>query len=190
MFAAPAFLNQEECSRLIEEMRAAPVESAAVVRGASELVDEESRRTRLADVPPATTERMRDCLGELKQPLERHFDLALAGCESPQFLLYRPGDFFGAHVDASDREEKPQFVRDRKISVVVFLNSASPEPRPGTFDGGALTLYGLMPDPAWQKYGFSLKAQTGLLVAFRSSLWHAVEPVSRGERFTMVSWFY
>lgn len=65
----------------------------------------------------------------------------------------------------------------------------SAEPRPQTFGGGALALYGLLNDARGQNYGFPLEPEQGQLIAFRSDLWHEVKPVTHGERFTIVSWF-
>ena len=34
--------------------------------------------------------------------------------------------------------------RDRRVSVVIFLNRQSPKPLPDTYGGGSLTFYGLL----------------------------------------------
>ena len=81
-------------------------------------------------------------------------------------------------------------MQQRQVSVVLFLNSESEIPNPDAYAGGSLTLYGLLQEPLWEKYGFSLKGETGLLVAFRSDVFHEVIPVTEGERFTVVSWFF
>jgi predicted 2-oxoglutarate/Fe(II)-dependent dioxygenase YbiX len=58
------------------------------------------------------------------------------------------------------------------------------------YNGGKLILYGLIPTPDWEHYGFPVTAETGLLIAFRSDIFHEVTPVTAGERFTIVSWFF
>ena len=55
-----------------------------------------------------------------------------------------------------------------------------------SFSGGYLTFYGLaetanLPVP--------IIADPGLLIAFRPDLIHAVTPVTRGLRLSVVSWF-
>ncbi len=52
-----------------------------------------------------------------------------------------------------------------------------------------MTFYGLMEGAEWEKCAFSLEANSGLLIAFRSDVLHEVKPVTFGERLTVVSWF-
>jgi SM-20-related protein len=68
---------------------------------------------------------------------------------------------------------------------VLFLNGEGGADQPSSYGGGQLTFYGLMGD----RLGLPLAGRPGLLVAFRSDLVHAVTPVTRGERYTVVSWF-
>jgi SM-20-related protein len=35
-----------------------------------------------------------------------------------------------------------------------------------------------------------VQGETGALIAFPSEMLHEVTPITRGERFTIVSWFY
>lgn len=191
LFVKKSFLERDQCARLCAEARAAAAERATIVRGREEFVDESSRKTKVADVTRESIELVESRLRGLMPELMRHFQVPLTGCEPPQFLVYGPGEFFGTHQDSSEEREKPSYVKERKVSTVIFLNDQSEdESRPGTYGHGALSLYGLVPQPKWEKYGFPLSGEAGLLVAFPSHVWHAVEPVSRGERFTIVSWFY
>jgi predicted 2-oxoglutarate/Fe(II)-dependent dioxygenase YbiX len=75
------------------------------------------------------------------------------------------------------------------VSVVVFLNAQATHPVEETFEGGALAFYGLMKAPGMEHAGIPLEPEAGLLVAFRSDVMHEVSPVTRGERYTLVSWF-
>ena len=55
----------------------------------------------------------------------------------------------------------------------------------------SLTFYGLMDDGvSGESVGLPLAGETGLLVAFPSHLVHSVSPVTAGERYTLVSWFF
>jgi len=45
-----------------------------------------------------------------------------------------------------------------------------------------------MHDPRADDRGFPITGETGLLVAFPSHCVHSVTPVTRGTRFTIVSW--
>jgi SM-20-related protein len=81
-------------------------------------------------------------------------------------------------------------VKQRRVSVVVFLNDASGEPAPDSYGGGELTFYGLLGDgPSGSPIGVPLDGKGGELVAFRSGLLHGVGAVTHGERYTIVSWF-
>jgi SM-20-related protein len=122
-----------------------------------------------------------------KPELERRFSATLGGCRPPQFLRYRTGDFFRAHSDGDGDGEAANQVARRQISVVVFLNDETTEPRPGCYVGGALTFYGLL--DAAPQLGLPVGGRAGRLVAFDATRLHAVTPVTHGERCTFVTWF-
>jgi SM-20-related protein len=81
-------------------------------------------------------------------------------------------------------------VRERQVSAVIFLNSAAEARGPESYSGGALTFYGLIDGPCWRGYGFPLVGEQGLLIAFRSDVLHEVTVVTRGERYSIVTWFF
>jgi SM-20-related protein len=122
--------------------------------------------------------------------LEQHFKLELSDCQPPQFLIYREGDFYEPHCDDNSRPDYPQDIQQRKISIVIFLNGEAEEHKQDSYNGGALTFYGLIADPRCAAIGFPLAGETGLLVAFRSNIFHEVKPVTQGERHTIVSWLF
>ena len=126
---------------------------------------------------------------KIKPEVEKHFGVQLTGCEKPQFLVYREGDFFVAHRDTNDDPRGVEGLKERRISVVIFLNRPSDEAVPDSFSGGSLVFYGLIDAPEWKEYGFCLDGEAGLLIAFRSEILHEVTGVTSGERFTIVSWF-
>jgi SM-20-related protein len=121
----------------------------------------------------------------LRQQIEGHFQVALQGCVTPQFLRYRKGDFYIAPRDN-------RLAKQRQISVVVFLNDHALRHQALDFyDGGDLTFYRLIDDnPRWTNIGLPLTSEEGLLIAFRSQVVHEVTPVTRGERYTIVNWFF
>jgi len=107
-----------------------------------------------------------------------------------QFLQYLPGDFYCAHRDGTFAPDAPDYFRRRRVSVVIFLNGPSDEPRPNCYGGGRLTFYGLIKEPRFELCGLPLDAQPGMLVAFPADVLHEVRPVLHGERQTIVTWFY
>jgi len=190
LYAERRFLSPEVCAGLRNEMRAATGVPATVADGqGGHAVDETYRRTKQTEVSAATTTRLREKLLGAVPRLANHFDRPLVEIQTPQFLVYREGDFFRAHEDDSKKPEAPDFVRQRSVSAVVFLNSDDPG-EPAGYSGGSLTFYGLMDESAsGDSVGLPLAGETGLLIAFPSDLVHSVSPVSAGERYTVVSWF-
>ena len=157
----------------------------ATVSLSEEHVDEDYRRTTLADVSEETRTLVERRIRAALPTVARHFDESLEEMERAQFLLYREGDHFRRH---SDSPRDPQPSPDgtvRRISLVLFLNGEGPADEADSYEGGNLTFYGLM----GESVGLPLTGSPGLLVAFRSELVHAVTPVTRGVRCTVVSWF-
>ncbi|MGI8429754.1 MAG: 2OG-Fe(II) oxygenase [Solirubrobacteraceae bacterium] len=192
LFIAPGFIERETCERLCAEIVAAGGARATVTVDLSEdRLDEDFRRTTIAQISAASSALMADRLLAFAPALEQHFSVALDGCEPPQFLLYREGDFIGRHSDGAHEAQAPEWLKRRALSAVVFLNDHSDEaPAAGSFSGGALTFYGLLAaDPRGGAIGLPLRGTAGLLVVFRTDLVHEVASVVRGERCTAVSWY-
>jgi SM-20-related protein len=191
LFVVEDFFDRQMCGRLQSEMQAATHQFASVVDGSRKIerVKQTSRRTRDARVSASTSDQVQFQLRSLQPQLESHFQIRLSDCEKPQFLIYKPGDFFRPHRDGDDDAAKPEYINKRRVSVVVFLNDQTEEPRPESYSGGSLTLYGVISNPHWQNYGFQLTGMAGLLIAFRSELFHEVSEVIAGERYTITSWF-
>jgi len=182
----PLFLDAAECSRVTDEMRHAAGLQAPVygTSGDPARVLPQARKATLVDVSPATRERIASRLLAQRVAFERHFGVALARCEAPQFVRYVAGDYFVAHQDGNT-----PLIRDgslgRRVSAVVFL-SAPAKNEPGGYTGGTLVLYG---PPHAPEPPYSVEAERGMLVAFRSETTHEVTPVLAGERCTVVTWF-
>jgi predicted 2-oxoglutarate/Fe(II)-dependent dioxygenase YbiX len=191
LYAEREFLSPDVCASLRDEMRTATGAPATVAEGQEgHAVVETYRRTKKTDVSPATSARIGAQLLGAVPGLAKHFGRELVGMQKPQFLLYRVGDFFRPHEDDSGEPDAPDFVRQRSVSAVVFLNGATTR-EPAGYSGGSLTFYGLMDEASGdQSVGLPLAGETGLLIAFPSHLLHSVSPVTAGERYTLVSWFF
>jgi predicted 2-oxoglutarate/Fe(II)-dependent dioxygenase YbiX len=205
LFVEPEFLDAATCARLVAEIRSAAADKGIVVgrkeeRESGGAVDESGRKVWHAQIHSATETEISRRLESVRPRLERHFGVRLTDCEGPHFLRYDAGGFHVPHRDA--RPGSPLDIKRRKVSLVVFLNSSVPEPVAGTknrkrkdvetaygYGGGELVLYGLVDDPKWQNFGFSVPANTGLLVAYPSYQAHEIKPVKFGQRFTIVAWF-
>jgi SM-20-related protein len=182
------FFGARECAEIVEVLRRASAGSATIYgAGASGSVDERVRKAaRLA--PPAevvglVVRRLSECRAEIAA----RYGLALTRCEEPQFLRYRAGDYFVAHQDGNTGLIRSGREQSRKVSAVIFLNRHGEADEPDTYGGGSLTF------SEWRAgrtpARFELRADAGTLVAFPAETTHEVLPVTRGERFSIVSWF-
>ena len=183
LFLLRNFLDAETCAQLRAELSEAPTTQAPVyIQGSEGLVHENVRRTTSVHPAAETFSAVHARMLGQKSALERHFGETLHDCERPQFLRYAKGDFFVRHQDGNTRQLDFDHLRIRRISIVVFLNDFSSEPRDDCFSGGTLNFYD-------QNQTFALEGETGLLVAFTAETFHEVLPVTSGERFTIISWF-
>jgi SM-20-related protein len=190
LFVAKDFFDMAWCERLRLEASSASKSHATVVKKSIERLDEGVRKTKWAGVSAPTISAVKARLLAVKPRLESHFNVQLAGCEEPQFLAYKAGDFFRAHRDNADDPDAYAYVRERQVSAVIFLNSEAEALGPESYAGGALTFYGLIDDQPWKTYGFPLVGERGVLIAFRSDVLHEVTVVTRGERYSIVTWFF
>jgi predicted 2-oxoglutarate/Fe(II)-dependent dioxygenase YbiX len=181
-----SFLTASECGALREELRqAAGAQATVLSENPAGAIKPMVRRTTRMSVPPATSAHITDLLMQRRDDLERHFGAPLSACEPPHFLQYLPGDFFVAHQDGNTPLIYDHS-RFRKISAVIFLSAFSHDATPGSYGGGALVLHGPYSGPPLR---VRLTPEPGTLVCFRAETTHEVLPVTRGERFTIVSWY-
>lgn len=190
IFVRPGFLPPELCRRIIVEMtESAPVRATVGKQDGNYVIDERIRKASFADVAAETVDDADERFDRLRPELASYFQVPLERHQRLQFLHYRTGDLYAPHRDSRSDSSGAAISRERKVSVVVFLNGQSEQALDGTFAGGSLTFYGLMKAPGMEKAGMPLAPEAGLLVAFRSDIMHEVNPVTRGERYTLVSWF-
>jgi SM-20-related protein len=188
LFVQENFLAPGFCAELRAEMSHGKSRAAAIFGEKTEGVLEESvRKVATVDVERSLESKTRERLLGVMPALQNHFKVSLDDCQGPEFLKYGVGAFYLAHKDGNP--SGPAKVTRRRVSAVIFLNAQSKEPAENAYCGGSLTFYGLMDGPEWGKLAFPLEAETGLLVAFRSDVVHEVQPVTAGERFTVVSWY-
>jgi SM-20-related protein len=192
LFIARGFLDPDQCAAFRNEMCLAPdgAPGSVLNEGGENRVDPSMRTVQLREVRYETRGLAVNQLKCLQPALARHFRLSLSGFESLQFLCYGPGDFYRPHVDTTDDPDAPAYARDRKVSVVLYLNPTTDRPMPNSYGGGKLTFFGLMRDPRLQSVGFDLEGEEGLLIAFRSDVVHEVMPLTHGRRYTVVTWYY
>jgi predicted 2-oxoglutarate/Fe(II)-dependent dioxygenase YbiX len=179
-------LDGDTCRRIVSWMQAAPEAPASVYGGASKAgVEANVRRVSRIAVPPAVRDEIELRFEECRPQLEAHFGVVLRECEEPQFLRYRPGDFFVAHQDGNT-----PLIRDdtrlRKVSATLFLNHQTAAATSGAYGEGSLVFHEPFPRHDLRR---RLAGEPGALVAFRAETTHEVVPIAHGERYTIVSWY-
>ena len=182
------FLSESTCRNIISETSKGAFQAATVYgRTDSGSVDERVRKTTRLTVSEETFQLVNQRLLDFKTRVEHHFQVSLRNCEEPQFLRYNVGDFFVAHQDGNTGMLRLTSDAERRISIVIFLNSQSDESSPATYGGGSLKFSDYRKPPPDRE--FYMPVETGLLVAFRSELTHEVTPITRGERYSIASWY-
>lgn len=196
LFAVKEFFDREFCAQICAEIEAESSVPGAALKGAvlkqeadSPLPDEEIRRTSLFILSSPVAVRVREKLFELMPRVAEHFALELTGCQTVKFAVYRAGDYFKPHVDVVDYENATREIKERKVSVVIFLNRETAEAQEGTYCGGQLTFYGLMNNSVFADFGLPLAPEPGLFVAFSPRLLHEVTPVTSGQRYVVLTWY-
>jgi SM-20-related protein len=178
------FFDEKTCRELIAEMRASAASAALTYGKGDATVDERVRRVRRLSPSPQTVAFVTHQLDEQREEIGERFGIRLSGCEEPQFLCYRAGDFFVAHQDGNTGVVNLESDRARRISVSIFLNDQSSAPEADTYCGGSLVF------SDWRNGArHEVTGVAGMWVAFRSELTHEVTPVTHGERFVIVSWY-
>lgn len=190
LFSCQDFLDSDVCTVLKQSMQAAESYSATIRNGKKVTVKEHVRLVNQVSLTPSVVTQVTAAIQTLFPSLEKHFQVTIAGMEEPQFLIYRPGNFFTPHQDCTGTPEVLEVRAARKVSVVIFLNSPSSHITNEGYTGGHLKFYGLLKDPPWDQCGLPLEGEEGLLVAFPSALFHEVTPVTLGTRYTIVAWLY
>ena|ERR1700687_903643 len=179
------FFDAETCRELITELRLSPAGPAVTYgQGGPGAVNERVRKVERLMPARETVEHVTQRLIDYRQEVGEHFGISLNGCEEPQFLRYRVGDFFVAHQDGNTGLVLLDTDRSRRISISIFLNRQSDTPETDAYSGGSLVFHD------WRAgRELRLDGETGTLVAFRSETTHEVTPVTDGERYAIVSWY-
>ena len=95
-----------------------------------------------------------------------NYDTEITEIEDLQFAAYNVGDYYGRHKDADDENK-------RVLSVSVQLSN------PSSYEGGELIFDNTEP----------MEDAQGTIIIFPSNLYHRVNPVLSGTRYSLVQWF-
>ena len=109
--------------------------------------------------------------------------------ENIQFTKYKLNQFYDWHTDDFGspyiKDCSPNYIgKQRKLSMVVLLNDGS------EFKGGNLQFDFRNTNNIKDNkpYTFLNHRKKGTLVVFPSFIWHRVQPVTDGERYSLVMW--
>lgn len=197
LLAIRDFVGGELCNAICLEIdamaNAAPekMKGAVLHQGSSARVYDEAANNRLEtqNFEPGLAAEVRKHFLEAMPRVAEHFGIELTDCQKTKFSLSPVGSYFRRHVDVMTDENVPPEIKERKVSVVVFLNEEAPVEKEGAYTGGNLSFYGLQPDSPFSKFGLPLTGERGMLVAFLPTLIHEVTPVTHGKRFVLVNWY-
>ena len=180
------FLDPPTRDAVLTDARAAAGAAATVHgHGRTDVVTRVRHATQLA-VSDAARRLVDQRLSNLTPALTARFGVALSAHEPLQFLRYETGGFFVAHQDGNTPLTRDR-TRDRRISIVIFLNAQTPENLPGGYTGGELVFHAPYPQVDLRQ---AVVGAAGSLLAFRSETTHEVTMVTGGERYTIATWFH
>src|SRR5262249_42745238 len=133
-FVAPHFFEPDLCAQLRSAAREASCLPGTVGnKEGYSFLKETTRPVTHAAVRAELLTLVQGRLTAISPQLQSHFHRTLTHCESPEFLVYKEGDFLGPHQDsAGDRQG---------VTVVIFLSDETDTPSPNSFCGGSLSFY-------------------------------------------------
>jgi SM-20-related protein len=184
------FLDSASCELLLREMDDAPNVTAMVAkRNIAAVLDEHTRRSCCTIVGDEMQDMVAKRLVDIAPDVSEYFGVPVSIAEAPNFLVYRQGDFFAAHRDASDQDCMPEYIRRRRLGVILFLNRQTARPEVGAFCGGTLGFYRLHTRDGQEVVQTGIRAEAGTLIAFPSHVVHEVRPVLHGRRYSIVTFY-
>ena len=165
----------KQCQMVIDKGMSLKKESAKVGIGSpGGGLDTKKRITTISWIPfKEMPEMYRDIEKTMLQANNNHFGFeGMQLTEPGQFTHYPTGGFYEWHMDNDvlGKHQPPV----RKISMTLLLSD------PATFEGGELE---------FMSKGKRAKLKHGQAIFFASWLQHRVEPITRGERKSLVMWF-
>lgn len=162
--------TKEQCDWIIrygQQLKGSP---ATVGGGKQPLLNKDIRDANVHNFPlNEQTEPLYKKIMMIIENANREYDFDIDGIPHEfQLLRYEPGGHYNWHMDMGGINN------DRKISVVVFLSD------PSEYEGGELCIM--------DGRDMTLPREQGMVATFPSFIMHTVKPVTKGVRWTLVSW--
>lgn len=184
---APNILNQEGIQTLVKHIQTSKKEDLSVfdpdksneLRSTEWITDKKTRNTQISPIEPVYPQVNELLHYIVKNVINPFYQFEIDSCEIPQLLSYEVGGHYKPHIDgegiwtAPDQTQIWRKTVDRDLSMVLYLND--------DFQGG---------DFVFPDLKIRIRPEPGLLVCFPSNRFyrHGVEPVTQGQRFSMVTW--
>lgn len=170
--------THKECAEIISIGNSKSLEPGKIGDGS---VKSEIRSSDLRFIEPLNLEKIGWIFERLKEIIDnvndRVYEYDLKYFAPPQFTLYKEGDFYDWHMDLIMGNPCPNLFM-RKLSATVFLSNQN------EFTGGEF-LIGRKSDGSHENV---IENEQGAVVLFPSFMWHKVNPVLSGQRFSLVVW--
>ncbi|MEM9549059.1 MAG: 2OG-Fe(II) oxygenase [Bacteroidota bacterium] len=182
------FIHLDICNSIIKQIKDGELKKGKILVKDKTLVDESYRRVTSAIVDDNCVGIVSKRILEIMPSLEERFKTELNILQKPSFLFYKKGDFFKIHTDSSEDKNSLEDVKNRKLSIIIFLNTETKKIKPNSFCGGTLNFYKIDETIDFSNYKFEVHGEAGTAIIFKSDILHEVSQVTNGERFTVVSW--
>jgi SM-20-related protein len=188
-------MSDDLCARVCDAMMTAIASDGAIwhPHHDGDAVVEAKRRKEMTGVPSELERVVQEVLDSHRDEVTSFFATEVARLQPLKFVRYDDGDHYRLHVDVTSASSAPELLRNRRISVVLFLNDQADDAEEGCYCGGRLTFHRLDVDAPvhgpWSGFGRPLDAERGLMVAFRPDVLHEVTPVTWGTRYTVTGWW-
>lgn len=161
--------TKDQCEWIINYAKSLNGQPACVGGGdTNAIVNKEIRDAKVFPFPlNQQTEPLYNKIMTIVETANKEYEFDIDGIPHEfQLLKYEPGGHYDWHMDAGGINS------DRKISLVVFLTD------PAEYEGGELQVIEIGKIPREQ----------GLVATFPSYMLHTVNPVTKGTRWTLVTW--
>lgn len=162
------------CDKIIEVGKSLVLEEA-VTRGEN-FRDESIRKTEVSWISHVWIKSILNQFVRIANKNAWNYDL-YDDSENAQFTIYKPNYHYEWHNDQSMYEETP-----RKLSCVLMLSD------PEEYTGGKFSFLQKIKTEKIEGEDVPEITKKGNIIVFPSANFHKVEPVTSGERITLVSW--
>ena len=163
-------ITQEEVDMFLDYLVDLEPEPAQVHKGKDGVENKSIRDADVYFIDPKE-EKLYKILNKIAISANKYFKYSINGIERAQIVRYTsPSNGYEYHVDIGPEGTAAL----RKISMSLLLND--------DFEGGEICFRTSEPEQC-------TSPKTGEVVMFTSFLPHKIKPVTKGERFAVVSWF-